>query len=112
MYRNKIDSSSHLHQCRKLKALLWPPGVLEGELRGLLVSCRAETAARGSGQERYLRWRTFRAGGNRLVPAEPLPPLVVLRHQLPEAADVGGGSHGEVHEVRSGGGAEACQGRS
>lgn len=84
---------------KKLKALLGPPGVLKGELRGLLVSRRAETAARGGGQERHLRWRTFRAGGNRLVPAEPLPPLVVLRHQLPEAADVGGGSHGEVHEV-------------
>lgn len=73
-----------------------------------MVSRRAETEARGGGKERHLRRRTFRAGGNRLVPAEPLPPLVVLRHQLPEAADVGGGSHGEVHEVRSGGAAEPC----
>jgi len=24
---------------------------------------------------------------------------VALRHQLPETADVGGGGHGEVHEV-------------
>lgn len=84
---------------KKLKALLGPPGVLEEELRGLLVSRRTETAARGGGQKRHLWRRTFRAGGNRLVPAESLPPLVVLRHQLPEAADVGRGSHGEVHEV-------------
>lgn len=34
-----------------------------------------------------------------MVSAEPLPPLVALWHQLPETADVGGGGHGEVHEV-------------
>uniref|UniRef100_A0A8C3BQV4 Prenylcysteine oxidase 1 like n=1 Tax=Cairina moschata TaxID=8855 RepID=A0A8C3BQV4_CAIMO len=67
--------------------------------RGPSAPCRPQAAARGAGEERHIQRGALCPGGDRLVPPQPLPPLVALRHQLPAPADVGGGGDGEVHEV-------------
>lgn len=61
---------------------------------------RAEVQKECGWENGSVQWRGVYFGGDGLVPAGFVSLVVALWHQLHPPADVGGGDHGEVYEVR------------
>lgn len=67
----------------------------------MCVFCfRFEVSPQRGREDGGVQQRGGDSGGDRLVPAGLIPSMVALWHQLHTPADVGGGNHGEIHEVK------------